>query len=1036
MASTENTHAKQRPHRGAAARRWLSARWLPLAATLAVAVAAWSTDGFTQAPQMRLPGVAVLFAAAGTLTAMLALCMGGARLRSQRRRDSNAQTFDTLFDTAPLGMALLAADGSILRCNAVFQKITGYTAAELALVTEQSLRSPESLAADGTALAGRAGSGDLAPCEREYMARGGIRVPVRVSSVSFDDAAGRRRCWWFAEDITARRQMMEALKQSESEARMLSAAASHTDSMVVIADAAGRIEWVNDSFQRLTGFACTEVERRSPGSFLHGPDTDQETVATMRAAVTAGRAFAVEVVNYTKAGRAYWVQIECAPVFDHLGRLERFVAIERDISAQREAAQALRASQERYQRALDGASDVIWEHDLKSGRFYVAERIGEVLRHDKAQLPVALEDVFNQVHPDDLEAQRRNVAALVARTETMTWETRFRTGDGGYRWLRVRGKTTRDRAGNPVLTSGTVSDVHDARLASEELRSMQVRYARALEGASDGIWERAVGSDDLQCSDRVAEILGFAPGCLPTSRFALNELTHPEDREAACRAMTTMFRSRQSVTWEARMRGADGAYRWVRGRGRAVLDGRGEAILTAGTVTDIQEAKLAEAAMQALQARYQRALDGSNDGIWERDLSTDVFYFSPRFDEILGYAPGGMPRRREQWLKLAHPDDLGAHLAGAGRMLQMNSATAWETRFRTINGDYRWLRFRGIASRDAADQVIATSGTASDVHAAKLAEAELRRHRDNLAQLVEARTIGLEQASREAQTQREKAELAREAAEHSRQAAVAASLAKSEFLANMSHELRTPMHGILSFANLGVENFERVEPAKLLHYFRNIQKSGSRLLLLLNDLLDLSKLEAGKMFMQPQRTDLNGLIDEALAEIEALARSRGIELRARLEKQPMLCIDPTRIMQVLHNLLSNALKFTPAGGCVLVSCGVTAAADGDVRQRQVELCVSDDGIGIPEDELEVVFDKFVQSSKTNTGAGGTGLGLAISREIVVAHGGSIRARNNAPPARGASFVVRLPLDVLEQKSASDVNDAFRKPTPELQGENP
>ena len=1067
-------------------------------------------------------------------------------------QDSAKPSFDALYAKAPIGIALLAADGGILHCNAVFQKIIGYTAAELALMTEQALRAPESAPADGLVAAGFAAYGDLAPCEREYIARGGIKVPVRVSGVALEDVAGAGRCWWFVEDITARRQMMDALKQSESEARMLEAAASHTGSMVVIADAAGRIEWVNESFQRLTGFTRGEVVGRTPGSFLQGPDTDPHTVAAMRAALAAGHAFSVEVINYTRARQPYWVAIECAPVFDHLGRLERFVAIERDITAQKEAAQALRASQERYRRAiegasdivferdlaterfflsericevlaiapaaipqssaevyalihpedraahrshveamlnaretitwesrfrrgdggfrwlrvrgrcvhdaagrpiltagtfsdvhdahlaaaalrelqerfaraLDGASDVIWERDLKSGRFYVAERIREILCHDKAQSPVALEEVFNQVHPDDLDAQRRNVAALIAGTETMTWETRFRTGDGGYRWLRVRGKTIRDAAGAPVLTSGTVSDVHDARLASEELRSMQVRYARALEGASDGIWERAAGSDVLQCSDRVAEILGYAPGALPNSRFALHELTHPDDRETAGRAMVAMFRGKQSVTWEARMRGADGEYRWVRGRGRAVHDVQGQAILSAGTVTDIQETKLAEAAMQALQARYQRALDGSNDGIWERDIATDMFYFSSRFDEILGYASGGVPRQREQWLTLVHPDDLAGHLGGASGMLQVDTATQWETRFRTIDGEYRWLRFRGIASRDATGKVIATSGTASDIHAAKLAEAELRRHRDNLAQLVEARTAGLEQASREAQAQRQKAEQAREAAERSRQAAVAASLAKSEFLANMSHELRTPMHGIISFANFGVEKFERVEPAKLLHYFRNIQKSGSRLLLLLNDLLDLSKLEAGKMVMQRQRTDLGRLIDEAMAEFEALARSRGIELRAGLLAQTSLCIDATRMLQVLRNLLSNALKFTPAGGRVEVTCRLLPAPDGDAPGSFLELCVRDDGIGIPEDELEAVFDKFVQSSTTNTGAGGTGLGLAISREIVAAHGGSIRARNNLPPARGASFLVCLPLEAAEAVPAPALTEAF------------
>lgn len=1014
MAGREGRRATPLPGTDPVTLRWLTASTLVLGAGLAIAALAWASDGFTPPPRLREIGLAAFFTTAGLLTALLAMRIGGARVPLREGERNGEPTFDTLFARAPIGMALLAADGSILRCNAVFQKITGYTAAELATMTEQTLRVPASATAVGAASAGLAGGEDLVPCEREYMARGGIRVPVRVSAVALDAAAGAGRYWWFVEDITARRQMIDALKQSESEARMLSAAASHTDSMVVITDAAGRIEWVNDSFLRLTGFAQNEVGGRTPGSLLHGPATDRQTVAAMHAAVAAGRAFSVEVVNYTRKRKPYWVEIECAPVFDHLGRLERFVAIERDITAQKEAAQALRASQERYQRAVEGASDIVFERDLATETFFVSERICEVLALAPEAIPQTTSEVDALIHPEDRASHKLQVEAMLRARETITWESRFLHGDGGFRWLRVRGRCVHDALGRPSLTAGTLSDVHDARLASEELRLMQVRYARAIEGASDGIWERAAGSDLLQCSDRVAEILGYAPGSLPNCRFALHELTHPDDRGIAQKAMAAMFRGGQSVAWEARMRGAGGAYRWIRGRGRAVQDVQGQVILIAGTVTDIQETKLAEAAMHALQARYQRALDGSNDGIWERDIATDRFYFSPRFDEILGYPPGGMPRLRDQWLMLVHPDDLAEHDAGAGRMLEASAAAQWEARFRMASGDYRWLRFRGIASRDGAGCLVATSGTASDIHAAKLAEAELRRHRDNLAQLVEARTVGLEQASREAQAQRQQAEQAREAAELSRQVALAASLAKSEFLANMSHELRTPMHGIISFANFGVEKFDRVEPAKLLHYFRNIQKSGSRLLLLLNDLLDLSKLEAGKMQMQRQPTDPCSLIEEVISEFEALARSRGIELSAKLEAQPLLGIDATRMLQVLRNLLSNALKFTPAGGRVAVACRLLPAVGGGARGRQLELSVCDDGIGIPEDELETVFDKFVQSSQTKTGAGGTGLGLAICREIVTAHGGSICARNNLPPAHGAAFVVCLPLDACAQ----------------------
>jgi signal transduction histidine kinase len=213
-----------------------------------------------------------------------------------------------------------------------------------------------------------------------------------------------------------------------------------------------------------------------------------------------------------------------------------------------------------------------------------------------------------------------------------------------------------------------------------------------------------------------------------------------------------------------------------------------------------------------------------------------------------------------------------------------------------------------------------------------------------------------------------------------------ANLAKSIFLANMSHELRTPMHGILSFAKFGQQKIEVASKEKLKSYFDEIYDSGSRLMSLLNDLLDLSKLEAGKINYSIKETDLAELASSIISEMKAFAEEKGLKTEIVASKQSASGLfDGARVMQVVRNLLSNAIKFSEKGSTIRIAIGQSP--------EKLTCLVSNQGLGIPETELETIFDKFVQSSKTRTGAGGTGLGLAISREIIQQHGGKIWAES-------------------------------------------
>jgi signal transduction histidine kinase len=215
----------------------------------------------------------------------------------------------------------------------------------------------------------------------------------------------------------------------------------------------------------------------------------------------------------------------------------------------------------------------------------------------------------------------------------------------------------------------------------------------------------------------------------------------------------------------------------------------------------------------------------------------------------------------------------------------------------------------------------------------------------------------------------------------------------------MSHELRTPLHCILSFARFGVRGRGSLDQTKAHGYFQRIESSGSTLLELLNALLDLSKLEAEAVTLDRERLDLRSLIAETAEDYAALARDKGLKIHLPSCNSPVFVNgDQSRLAQVIRNLLSNAVKFTPQGGTIDI--------DIDRNDESAVVTICDSGPGIPDDECEAVFDKFVQSKRTKSGAGGTGLGLSICREIVLLHGGSVRAVPTH--GRGALVELRLP----------------------------
>lgn len=239
-----------------------------------------------------------------------------------------------------------------------------------------------------------------------------------------------------------------------------------------------------------------------------------------------------------------------------------------------------------------------------------------------------------------------------------------------------------------------------------------------------------------------------------------------------------------------------------------------------------------------------------------------------------------------------------------------------------------------------------------------------------------------------------------------KEAAEKASQAKSMFLANMSHELRTPLHGILSYAQFGVDKHGQVSDEKILKYFQQIKISGERLKVLLDDLLDLSKLEAGKMVLDIQENSIVDIVRACIDEQTALTNSKDINVTQHYdENMKNVFCDKNRVGQMVMNIFGNAIKYSPDGGQIDIVCKQRYNESG--QPTYVHIYITDQGPGVPEEEKEEIFNKFIQSSfNKHIGGGGTGLGLAITRELVFAHHGEIWCENN--PDVGATFHITLP----------------------------
>jgi len=398
---------------------------------------------------------------------------------------------------------------------------------------------------------------------------------------------------------------------------------------------------------------------------------------------------------------------------------------------------------------------------------------------------------------------------------------------------------------------------------------------------------------------------------------------------------------------------------------------------------DITERKKAEIDLIKTKERYRIATEETKVAVWERDLTTGIGHADPVLFDILGYPVPDVTDSFSIWREYIEPEDL-EKITKANQEVIEGKIKEINVKFRATHrdGSIRWFLDKGVALRDEDGKVTRLIGTILDITQQQKIEEELIL---------------------------------------SREKAVEADNLKSTFLANMSHEIRTPMNGILGFSEL--LKSDDSGPEERANYIDIIHQSGKQLMNIINDILDISKIEVGQIQINEENTSVNNILEELMILFKPDAIDKEIELRLHKElndDESVIITDSVRLRQILSNLINNAIKFTKEG---YVEFGYLLIPECEEYEACMQFYVADTGIGIPVNKREIIFDRFRQSDESHTRKfGGTGLGLAISKGFVELLGGKIW--HESEEGKGSTFYFNIPYKIGEPDKIDKIEERF------------
>lgn len=581
------------------------------------------------------------------------------------------------------------------------------------------------------------------------------------------------------------------------------------------------------------------------------------------------------------------------------------------------------------------------------------------------------------------------------------------------------------------LNKSVAGRTRELASANETLIDSRSRYRALLENVSVGIWHANADGRCTHMNKKLIEITG-----LSQDQFERNDwisATHPEDRDRVRKKWIDYVEGNTSYEIEFRCLRPNGEIRSVISQAVALRDSKGKVTGHIGSITDLTDQKVAEAQLTRHRERLSLALDAVGVGMFDWDIINNEGSCNDQYYKLFGAKPQSGMLSEDDWIEMVHPDDRNraqtevehslrdmAPYNSVYRVVWPDRSIRWVSSkgrvFYGIDGTaYRMIGLttditeqkeaeelqRNNEVRLAKEQKSRLSDSERSRHALlgiledeKRAEEELRQHREHLEEIVQERTIQLAEA---------------------KESAEAANRAKSTFLANMSHEIRTPMNAILGFSQL----LQR-DPTLTLtqqNHLSTILRSGEHLLHLINDILEMSKIEAGRVKINEAPCNLHSILQDMETMFRLRTDSKGLDFSVQREPDipKFVTTDAGRLRQILINILGNAVKFTTEGEIAL-RVSYTAP---DILNFEIE----DTGIGIEESELKNLFDAFVQTRSGERSQEGTGLGLSISREFVRLMGGDFSVQST--PGKGSIFSFNIIVSEVQATEDEEVQKERR-----------